>query len=195
MMKVLRLAALSLLSFFLANLTVAADEPVPSSQDIVDALLPTGLDGRKIKGARSLDGLLGGKDSSANNRGVKVLQGKEVPFIDLRVAFEYDSDRLSNDAMLTLQRLGEALSSEALKASQFRIIGHTDAKGSVEYNDDLSRRRALAVVKFLLVRYQFDTDRLKVDAKGKSEPLPDIPPEDERNRRVEIQNIGNTPTD
>ncbi|MEO1987229.1 MAG: hypothetical protein ABGX47_11375 [Martelella sp.] len=85
-----------------------AQDSTPTTEEIVDALLPTGMDGRKVKGARSLDGKLN------NDRGIKVIDGHDVSFIDLRVGFEYDSNALSNDAMLTLQRLGKALTDEKL---------------------------------------------------------------------------------
>jgi outer membrane protein OmpA-like peptidoglycan-associated protein len=182
-MKTLHLATLAALLLVQPGW---AQEAVPSSQEILDALLPTGLDGRRIKGARSLDGKL---DSS---RGVKVSDGKEVAFINLQIPFEYDSDRLSNDAALTLESLAKALSDEKLKGSKFRIVGHTDARGSEEYNDDLSRRRARSVTDYLAANYSIPADRIEVAAKGKSELLPGIDPEDERNRRVEVQNIGVT---
>jgi len=182
----MRFAKLAIFGFALMLQPAFAQDTTPSTQEIVDALLPTGLDGRKIKGARSLDGLLGG---NSTGRGVKVIQGKEVPFIDLRVAFEYDSDRLSNDAMLTLKNLGEALGDEAFKNSRFRIVGHTDARGSEDYNYQLSQRRAQAVTRYLAANYAISPDRIEVGAKGKTELLADIAPEDERNRRVEVQNI------
>lgn len=180
-MKLLKLATVGLL---LSVGQVHAQDAVPSSQEILDALLPTGLDGRKIKGARSLDGKL---DSS---RGVKVVEGKEVSFINLQIPFEYDSDRLSNDAALTLQSLAKALTDEKLKDARFRIVGHTDARGSEEYNLDLSQRRARSVTEYLATNYDIPAERVEVSAKGKSELLPGFDPEDERNRRVEVQNIG-----
>lgn len=180
-MKTVRFVALGML---LSLQPAWAQDAAPSTQEIVDALLPTGLDGRKIKGARSLDGAF---DKS---RGVKVIEGKEVPFINLRVAFEYDSDRLSNDAMLTLQRLGEALGNDAFKDSKFRIVGHTDARGSEDYNQDLSKRRAASVTDYLASRFRIPAERIEVAARGEGELLAGIDPEDERNRRVEVQNIG-----
>ncbi|MCU0801215.1 MAG: OmpA family protein [Rhodobacteraceae bacterium] len=162
-----------------------AQDDVPTSDDIVSALLPVDLDGRSRIGARSIDGLF-----DPQGRGVKVIDGTEVPYIDLRVAFEFDSDVLSNDALLVLERLAVAFNAPELASSKFRIVGHTDARGSDAYNDDLSQRRAASVVQHLTRNLGVQADRLDVSFRGKREPLPDIDAEDERNRRVEIQNIG-----
>lgn len=160
-----------------------AQESTPTTEEIVDALLPTGMDGRKVKGARSLDGKL------RNDRGVKVIDGKEVSFIDIRVKFEYDSDKLSNDAMLSLQQLGKALTDEKLEKAAFRIVGHTDARGTEEYNQDLSWRRARAVTQYLQTHFNLPQGRIEVSGKGESELREGLLPEDARNRRVEVQSF------
>lgn len=163
-----------------------AQDSNPSSQQIIEALLPLDMHGQRIKGARSTDALF---DGAASSRAIKVVDGVQVPTIDLRVAFNYDSDQLSNDAHLVLERLATAMSSPELQSSGFRIIGHTDARGSDEYNDELSHRRAAAVVTWLASR-GIDTARIEVGHRGKRELLTDIAGDDERNRRVEIQNTG-----
>lgn len=176
------LGACALSVVFIVPLQAAG--PVPTSQEIVEALRPSGLEDRSQIGARTLvpdDG----------ERGVTVEGGDPVvPSIDLQVAFEFDSAVLLNEALLTLERLGDALTHESFADTRFRIIGHTDARGTVEYNDELSLRRANAVVDYLVTHYQLPRDRLDVDGMGKAMLLPGIHPEDERNRRVEIQNIG-----
>ena len=161
-----------------------AQQTAPSSQDIIDALLPIGIEDRP-EGARSIEGLVD------DGRGITVEGGEPtVPSIDLIIAFEYDSDVLRNEALITLERLGEALTHESFADTRFRIIGHTDARGTEEYNADLSHRRANAVVDYLVANYPIALERLEVDGFGKTMLLPGLDPEDERNRRVEIQNIG-----
>lgn len=175
----------------LIPLTGRSQEAPPDSQDIISALLPLDMSGRRVQGARSVDGILDAEASKTmSGRGVKVVEGTSVPYIDLRVAFEYDSDVLSNDGVLVLQRLAAALVSPELEQSKFRIVGHTDANGSDAYNEDLSRRRADSVFRWLTNSSNIRADRLEVSFRGERELLPDISPEDERNRRVEIQNIG-----
>ena len=73
-------------------------------------------------------------------RGVKVTGGeKTAPSIDLKVSFAFDSARLNNESLLTLDALGRALASAALKGQRIEIVGHTDAKGA-----DRVQRGALA---------------------------------------------------
>ena len=110
-------------------------QTTPTEQDIIDALQKPGDTGEFTK-VRSL----------SSDRGVTVTGGqKAVPSIDLKVNFAFDSARLDNESLLTLDVLGRALSSEALKGQAIEIVGHTDAKGTLEYNDALSQRRAAAV--------------------------------------------------
>lgn len=67
------------------------------------------------------------------------------------------------------------------------IIGHTDAIGTMRYNDQLSLQRAQRV-RDELVRRGIPTDRIEVSGRGKREPLVRTPEgvAEPRNRRVEI---------
>jgi OOP family OmpA-OmpF porin len=72
------------------------------------------------------------------------------------------------------------------------IAGHTDGKGTEEYNMDLGRRRAEAV-KTVLVKYGAPTERLVVESYGKTRPIAENDTEEGRakNRRVEFH-VGET---
>jgi outer membrane protein OmpA-like peptidoglycan-associated protein len=67
------------------------------------------------------------------------------------------------------------------------VIGHTDAVGNAQFNDQLSRLRAQRV-RDDLVKRGTSADRIEVSARGKREPL--VPTSqgvsEPRNRRVEI---------
>ncbi len=67
------------------------------------------------------------------------------------------------------------------------VIGHTDAVGSVAYNQALSERRAEAVADFVRRREEIPA-RLYVEGRGKSEPIATNATVQGRaeNRRVEI---------
>jgi len=72
-------------------------------------------------------------------------------------------------------------------AISISVSGHTDAVGTVQYNDKLALDRALAI-RDLLIRNGVDPQRLTVSSHGKGNPLvptPDGVPEP-RNRRVEV---------
>ena len=119
-----------------------------------------------------------------------------VPRVALNILFEFNRAILTPQAETTLNILGEAMTSETLKGTTFQIEGHTDAVGGFEYNMDLSRRRADAVQRYLMANFKLSSNQLVPVGMGEVQPLPNISPDDGRNRRVEIVNLsaGNTLT-
>jgi len=69
------------------------------------------------------------------------------------------------------------------------IVGHTDARGTVQYNLQLGNRRAEAVLDELAARYGIPRNRLRVRSDGASYPVCREDTEEchARNRRVEIR--------
>ena len=65
------------------------------------------------------------------------------------------------------------------------VIGHTDSRGSNEYNAKLSEKRAKAVVE-LLTTFGVPESQLMTSSYGETLPLQDVAKEDE-NRRVELK--------
>ena len=82
-----------------------------------------------------------------------------------------------------------ALNSRLLGQGQFVVAGHTDAKGSAQYNKQLSLRRAEAVKRFSLPK-GMDPGRLDTVGYGSEHLLVPDRPEDPGNRRVEIRDLG-----
>lgn len=105
--------------------------------------------------------------------------------LDLVVAFDFDSATLSAQGRALLDKLSEALVSERLAASRFRIEGHTDAAGSPAYNKSLSQRRAQAVVAYL-TRQGVAAERLQAVGMGFEALLLQEQPLAAENRRVRI---------
>ncbi|MGA9115720.1 MAG: OmpA family protein [Bacteroidota bacterium] len=68
------------------------------------------------------------------------------------------------------------------------IVGHTDAVGTTEYNNDLSLRRAAAVRNWLANR-GIAPDRMTVEGRGEDEPIDsnDTPAGRAGNRRIEFR--------
>lgn len=173
-------AAVVTTSFVIA--TGAAAQTTLTEQDIIDALQKPGGTGEFTK-VRSLSG----------DRGVTVTGGeKAVPSIDLKVNFAFDSARLNNESLITLDVLGRALSSETLKGQAIEIVGHTDAKGTLEYNDALSQRRAATVVRYIVGNFALDPALISSKGMGERQLLDRDNSEAAINRRVEIRNV--TPT-
>ena len=101
------------------------------------------------------------------------------------VLFDTGQATLKPGANLALNRLATFLS--ANPQTKIIIEGHTDSRGSDEYNEVLSERRARAVATELMSR-GLSTDQLQTLGRGKGYPVAsnDTPEGRQRNRRVEI---------
>jgi outer membrane protein OmpA-like peptidoglycan-associated protein len=87
-----------------------------------------------------------------------------------------------------LDRIAVALRDPSNRTLDYRIEGHTDAKGSFAYNQTLSERRAEAVRNYLITMGIGD-ERLTAVGFGKTRPLPNPPaasPYAPINRRVQF---------
>lgn len=115
------------------------------------------------------------------------------PSVSFHVVFAHDSAVLTEDAAQTVDRIGEALTSDALKSSRFLVAGHTDATGTPAHNMALSLERAKSVASRLTAKFAIPPERLDVQGFGASRPLDPQHPSSETNRRVQIVNLGPTP--
>lgn len=107
------------------------------------------------------------------------------------IEFEFDSDRLTPRARQQVSELAKALTLDALRSLSFAVQGHTDSVGDRDYNRSLSLRRASAI-KRQLVAERIAAHRLVEIGLGEDFPLPGLPGDDGRNRRVEIVHLGAT---
>lgn len=123
--------------------------------------------------------------------GVEVQEATaDRPKSDIEVYFDYNSAVVTAKAEPALNALGKSLSSKELKGQTFLLAGHTDAKGSADYNKELSEQRALAVKRYLVSHFDVPEDELAVIGHGKDKlKLPEQPFAAE-NRRVEVVNMG-----
>lgn len=110
------------------------------------------------------------------------------PSVNLNIPFEYNSSALKPQANVQLEQLEQAMATPQIGSERFVVAGHTDAKGSPEYNKQLSLRRA-ETVKHFLVQKGIDPKRLDTVGYGSEKPLSPDHPEDPSNRRVEIRTI------
>ena len=85
-----------------------------------------------------------------------------------------------------LERL--ALSIIAAPGVDVEVVGHTDGEGAIEINQDISERRAQAVVD-RLIELGVAPDRLRARGAGESEPIGDNDTEEGRaqNRRIAFE--------
>jgi OmpA-OmpF porin, OOP family len=105
--------------------------------------------------------------------------------INFQISFEFDSAALRDGEKAKLTSLCEALNSSDIPL--FRIVGHTDAKGSDSYNQGLSLLRAEEVKRFLVNDCGVDAARLEATGVGEAFPFDAADPNAETNRRVEFQ--------
>lgn len=99
--------------------------------------------------------------------------------------FDFDRSELSTDDLEDLQ--AHAKNMLANKSLNLRISGHTDARGSREYNIGLGERRALTVGRYLET-LGVPSNRLIVISYGKEQPvaLGDTESSWSQNRRAEL---------
>ncbi len=126
---------------------------------------------------------------SADEREKVAAIAKERPSIDLEIYFNYNSADISSKAVPDLMKLGRVLTNPDLKGSVFLVGGYTDAKGGTEYNQRLSERRAAAVKRFLIEKFDIPYDTLVAAGYGKEHLKNASNPYAAENRRVQIVNL------
>ncbi len=103
----------------------------------------------------------------------------------LSIHFDTNSDKISSNFSNVIGQIAQLL--EKYQQVKIEIVGHADSRGTEDYNQELSLRRAKSV-KRLLVKNGIDGDRLIVSGKGESSPIADNSTEQgmAKNRRVEF---------
>jgi outer membrane protein OmpA-like peptidoglycan-associated protein len=108
--------------------------------------------------------------------------------LDEPILFAFDSAELRRSAAAALQEIAAVLDHYGDAAIQ--VIGHTDSRGTDDYNDRLSQERAEAVAS-ALTSYGVAEERLTADGRGSRDPVAEESGADDdearaANRRVEI---------
>ncbi len=115
-----------------------------------------------------------GTDSACAAEETAAAPAAEKSGFDLLITFELGSDRLSDQAKANLREFANAMLRPELSEAKFNVDGHTDARGSNNYNAQLSKRRAKAVVAFLN-DLGVAEERLLANGFGESRPRSDDP--------------------
>lgn len=112
--------------------------------------------------------------------------GKDGRVAIYGIYFDFDKADIKPESDKQLAEMATLLkSSPGLKVF---IVGHTDNKGALAYNTDLSQRRAEAVAKALAAKHGIAADRMVAKGVGPLSPLAPNDSEDgqAKNRRVEL---------
>jgi OOP family OmpA-OmpF porin len=101
--------------------------------------------------------------------------------------FDHDKSTLKPAGKAALQELGDSIKAKGARVVDIDIIGHTDSDGTEEYNQDLSVRRAQAVMDYL-VSEDVDASIIDVSGQGELNPIASNATQEGRaeNRRVDI---------
>lgn len=124
------------------------------------------------------------EDDLENAKVERVGEGIRIVF-DSGILFDFDSDALRGEARKNLDEFAKTL--DKYDDTEILIEGHTDNKGTDDYNENLSIKRAQSVSDYLKNK-SVSRSRLTVKGYGESQPTASNDTETGRqqNRRVEI---------
>jgi outer membrane protein OmpA-like peptidoglycan-associated protein len=190
----------------LAGSANALAQPVDLEQQILKSLLPTvkpttprpptrSLTATPADTSRTVDRKL---LDSVKNRPTRSLTtdereqiaeiAKDRPSVDIEINFDYRSAKIGPAAIPSVTALGKALTNPELKGSTFILAGHTDAKGSLPANQDLSEKRADSIKNYLVDRFKIPASTLVTVGYGKTKLKNETEPFAPENRRVQVVN-------
>ncbi len=167
-----------------------------SEGDILNSLHGTGQAARAAN--LNLDALRRDGEKSIRVEGTEnaaspppVLQAlSKMPNLTVQIQFDFDSDWIRPASWETIGVIADALHHPVLLSNVFAVVGHTDAKGSREYNLGLSQRRANAVRNMLISTFRIKPGRLVALGLGEEQLQNQSNPNASVNRRVQLLNIG-----
>lgn len=139
-----------------------------------------GVIGNKMdKQAKEIKEALPGAEVERVNEGIKITLGENT------VNFDFNSSNLTTLAKTNLDKLAEVLVNNP--DTNINVYGHTDSKGSDEYNQTLSEKRANSVVTYLVSK-GIAKSRLFAMGMGEKTPIAtnDTDAGRAQNRRVEF---------
>lgn len=105
-----------------------------------------------------------------------------------RVFFDYDKFDINEASVDVLLDVVKVLQTNP--NIEVTVIGHTDNRGSYEYNIVLGEKRADAVKRFMVNCTSYLEDRIKTTSRGEAEPLVYVQ-DDSKNSKYEKQHARN----
>lgn len=145
--------------------------------------------------ATKAEGYLNGNDSIEHISEDKISYTKDIYLKPIEIGttvrlnnifFDFDKTTLKSESFVELDKVVDFLTSNS--SLEIEISGHTDSKGSDDYNLNLSQGRAQAVVDYL-IEHGVDSYRLVAKGYGETVPLESNDTDEGRafNRRVEFK--------
>jgi outer membrane protein OmpA-like peptidoglycan-associated protein len=132
-------------------------------------------------------------DAKTANERITGLDDYEV-YKSVSVHFKTGSARLSPEAKAEIDEAANSLQGEDLQGWVVAVMGYADSTGNTATNDSLSDRRANAVIRYLVTKYDLPLRRIvQPYGYGSLKPVADNETREGRamNRRVEIRVLVN----
>ena len=163
-------------ALFLMCMASVATSAEMDAQRIIESLKPEAAPAMRTRSLRNLQ---------VEQTGASAAASEVPPSVSLTIGFHFDSARLTKESSDTLSQLAKALKSNELSGLKFMVEGHTDGKGTPDYNLKLSQARAEAV-KAYLEKQGVEGTRLVSQGKGDTELVNAQDRFASENRRVKV---------
>jgi OOP family OmpA-OmpF porin len=176
------------------NAAAATTQVALNSNDLINSLQGVEQAGPAVSAASlrqmAQQSLKDPARSSRTNRAPLTNQLEKQAQLTIAIQFDYNSARIRPDSFQAVGLMADALNHPYLQAYRFLIVGHTDGKGSREYNLKLSQQRADAIREALIKPFGIKSSRIEAVGLGEEQLLKPANPEAPENRRVQLINIG-----
>ncbi|MET1254762.1 OmpA family protein [Aliikangiella maris] len=112
---------------------------------------------------------------------------KEDVSITLNVQFANNSNEITDAYRNDIKRVADFM--RQYPDTRVTIEGHTDSRGSAQYNQQLSEKRAKAVMDYLIAEFSVAANRIRAVGKGEESPIAsnDTAEGRKENRRVQAE--------
>ena len=176
-----------------AKLSLLTPGPDQGGQSLLEDIreiegLDTAVDGQGL----ALLATVGGLNQAINDLGTKVGEMEISVVLSSDILFDFDKADIKPTAETELTKLGLIIREK--RTGDVTIIGHTDAKGSDNYNMGLSDRRADSVKNWLVKYAQINAEVITTEGLGETQPIaPNVKADGSddidgrtKNRRVDV---------
>jgi len=174
--------------------SASAGQVALNSADLVNSLQGAEQAGPAISAASlrqmAVQSLSDPSRTNRMNRTPLTNQLDKLAQLTIAIQFDFNSARIRPDSFRAVGLMADALYHPYLQGYKFLIVGHTDGKGSREYNLKLSQQRAEAIREALINPFGIAPSRIEPVGLGEEQLLKPANPEAAENRRVQLINIG-----
>jgi outer membrane protein OmpA-like peptidoglycan-associated protein len=128
------------------------------------------------------------KDLSKGYNAPEIREKERSSFQFQPIYFDYDKAEIKPENIAFLKKIIRVVDGHS--DLRIKVTGHTDGDGSDAYNEELSKKRAQALIDFFIAN-GLSRDRIVLDFKGEKQPIDNnlTPEGKQRNRRVDFSFI------